>query len=62
MLISEINEIKGLQFCMLTTLYTILGRSNYSGITIDLLKKPQSSAILYCPKSIKKLTSVLQHF
>lgn len=59
MQISEINEIK---FCMLITPYTILGRSNYSGITIDLLKNPQYVAVLYCPKIIKKLATVLQHF
>lgn len=62
MLISEINEIKGLQFCVLITPFTILGRSNYSGITIDLLKQTESIAILYCPKSIEKLATVLQHF
>ena len=48
---------------MIITPYKILGRSNYTEITIDLLKKKkQSIAILYCPKSIKKLATVLQQF
>lgn len=62
MLVSELNEIKGSQFCMLITTYTVLGSSNYSGITIDLLKKTQSFSISYCPKSMKKLATVLRHF
>lgn len=50
MLVSELNEIKGSQFCMLITTYTVLGTSNYSGITIDLLKKPNLFNIILSKK------------
>lgn len=60
-LISERSGIKGLKFCMLITPYTFSWRSNYSRITIDLLKKAQSIAISFCPKSIKTW-ALLEHF